>query len=49
LKSFVGDWQGVTESGRQFLVNYRLTVNDTVLVETWTMSSTRQSMTGLSH
>jgi hypothetical protein len=45
LKSFVGDWQGVTENGRQFLVSYRLTANDTVLVETWTMSPTRQSMT----
>jgi hypothetical protein len=45
LKTFVGDWQGVTESGRQFLVSYRLTANDTVLVETWTMSPTRQSMT----
>jgi hypothetical protein len=45
LKAFVGDWQGVTESGRQFLVNYRLTANDTVLVESWTMSPTRQSMT----
>jgi hypothetical protein len=45
LKSFVGDWQGITESGRQFLVSYRLTANDTVLVETWTMSPTRQSMT----
>ena len=45
LKSFVGDWQGVTESGRQFQVSYRLTANDTVLIETWTMSPTRQSMT----
>jgi hypothetical protein len=45
LKSFVGDWQGVTENGRQLLVSYRLMANDTVLVETWTMSPTRQSMT----
>ena len=35
----------MTESGRQFLVGYRLTANDTVLVESWTMSPTRQSMT----
>jgi hypothetical protein len=45
LKSFVGDWQGVTATGRQILVSYRLTANDTVLVESWTMSPTRQSMT----
>jgi hypothetical protein len=45
LKSFVGDWQGVTESGRTFLVSYRLIANDTVLVESWTMSPTRTSMT----
>jgi hypothetical protein len=45
LRSLVGDWQGVTESGRQFLVSYRLTANDTVLVESWIMSPTRQSMT----
>lgn len=45
LKSFVGDWQGVTESGRAFLVSYRLIANDTVLVESWTLSPTRTSMT----
>lgn len=45
LRSLVGDWQGATESGRQFLVSYRMTANDTALVETWTMSPTRQSMT----
>jgi hypothetical protein len=45
LRSLVGDWQGVTEGGRQFLVSYRLTANGTVLVESWTMSPTRQSMT----
>lgn len=45
LKALVGDWQGRTEAGRMFLVSYRLIANDTVLVETWTMSPTRQSMT----
>jgi hypothetical protein len=45
LKAFVGDWQGVTESGRTFLVSYRLIANNTVLVESWTMSPTRTSMT----
>lgn len=45
LKSLVGEWQGRAESGRTILVSYRLTANDTVLVETWTMSPTRQSMT----
>ena len=45
LKAVVGDWQGRAESGRTFLVNYRLIANDSVLVETWTMSPTRNSMT----
>ncbi len=45
LKALAGDWQGRTASGRTFLVNYRLIANDTVLVETWTMSPTRTSMT----
>jgi hypothetical protein len=45
LKSLVGDWQGRTEAGRTFAVNYRLIANDTALVESWTMSPTRTSMT----
>ena len=45
LKSLVGDWQGRTGAGRTFLVNYRLIAGDTVLVESWTMSPTRTSMT----
>jgi hypothetical protein len=44
-KALVGDWQGRTEAGRTFLVNYRLIANDTVLVESWTMSPSRTSMT----
>lgn len=45
LKALVGDWRGRAESGRTFLVNYRLIANGTALVETWTMSPTRTSMT----
>jgi hypothetical protein len=45
LKALAGDWQGRTEAGRTFLVSYRLIANDTVLVESWTMSPTRTSMT----
>jgi hypothetical protein len=45
LKALVGDWQGRTEGGRTFLVSYRLIANGTALVETWTMSPTRTSMT----
>src|SRR5262245_40955500 len=45
LKALVGDWQGRTAEGRTFLVSYRLIANDTVLVESWTMSPTRTSMT----
>lgn len=45
LQGLVGDWQGRTESGRAFRVSYRLIANDSVLVESWTMSPTRTSMT----
>lgn len=45
LKVLVGEWQGVNERGRTFLVNYRLIANDSVLIESWTMSPTRTSMT----
>ena len=45
LCSLVGDWQGRTEEGRTFVVNYRLIANGTALVENWTMSPTRTSMT----
>jgi hypothetical protein len=45
LKALVGNWQGRTAAGRTFLVSYSLIANDTVLVESWTMSPTRTSMT----
>jgi hypothetical protein len=44
LKSLVGDWQG-RDGDRVVSVNYRLTANDSALVETWTMSPTRESIT----
>jgi hypothetical protein len=45
LRALVGEWQGRAGNGRSVLVSYRLIANDTVLVETWTMSPTRTSMT----
>ncbi|WP_395647803.1 hypothetical protein [Terricaulis sp.] len=45
LKGLVGAWQGTNERGRTFLVDYRLVAGESVLVETWTMSPTRTSMT----
>lgn len=45
LRALVGDWEGQSDSGRAISVTYRLIANDTVLVETWTLSPTRQSMT----
>lgn len=45
LKALVGDWEGRAEGGGTVLVNYRLIALDSVLVETWTMSPTRTSMT----
>ena len=45
LQSLVGTWEGTFANGRQHTVTYRPTANNTALVETWTMSATRESMT----
>ncbi|HPO23837.1 MAG TPA: hypothetical protein PK135_04090 [Arenimonas sp.] len=45
LNGLVGNWIGKSGSGREHRVNYRLTAGDTVLVETWSLSSGRESMT----
>lgn len=45
LSGLVGDWSGKSPGGRENKVNYRLTAGGTVLVETWTLSSGRESMT----
>jgi hypothetical protein len=45
LKSLVGTWEGKRTNGSTVQVVYKLTAADTVLVETWTMSPTRESMT----
>lgn len=45
LSTLVGDWEGVYASGQRHQVSYRLTANGTALIETWTMSATRESMT----
>ena len=45
LSGLVGAWNGTLPDGRVHAVSYRLTAGDTVLVETWTMSPTRESMT----
>lgn len=44
LKSLQGQWRSAKPDGKT-TVEYRLIANGTVLVETWTMSPTRQSMT----
>ena len=45
LTSLVGTWKGRFSDGREHSVNYRLTAGGTVLVETWTLSKVRESMT----
>ncbi len=45
LSGLAGNWIGKSGSGREHRVNYRLTAGDTVLVETWSLSSGRESMT----
>jgi hypothetical protein len=44
LKSLAGDWHS-TKRGSATVVNYRTIANGTTVVESWTMSPTRQSMT----
>jgi len=44
LKSLAGDWHS-TKKGSATVVNYRTIANGTTVVESWTMSPTRQSMT----
>jgi len=45
LQTLVGEWEGKTEAGRSLKVSYRLTANNTVLVETWTLGPQRESLT----
>ena len=45
LQTLVGEWEGKTEAGRVLKVSYRLTANNTVLVETWTLGPQRESLT----
>ncbi|HWM25755.1 MAG TPA: hypothetical protein VNP98_13110 [Chthoniobacterales bacterium] len=45
LQTLVGDWEGKTEKGRALKVSYRLTANNTVLIETWTLGPGRESLT----
>lgn len=44
LKSLAGDWHS-TKKGSATVVNYRAIANGSTVVESWTMSPTRQSMT----
>lgn len=45
LTALVGTWKGRFSDGREHSVNYRLSAGGTVLVETWTLSKVRESMT----
>lgn len=45
LKSLVGLWEGTTDEGRNFKVTYKLHVNDSVLVEAWTLGAKRDALT----
>jgi hypothetical protein len=45
LKALAGDWTGKDETGRPLQINYRLSANASVLVETWTLAPGRESLT----
>lgn len=44
LKTLVGTWRATSANGRP-TITYRLSAGGTVLVETWTLSPTRESLT----
>ncbi|MCB1636853.1 MAG: hypothetical protein KDI51_19855, partial [Xanthomonadales bacterium] len=45
LASLAGEWEGTYANGRSHRVNFALTAGGSVIIETWTMSPTRQSLT----
>ena len=45
LATLVGEWEGRYSNGRSHQVSFALTANDSVIVETWSMSPTRRSLT----
>ena len=45
LKKLRGEWKGVTPEGGTEKVSYRLVAADTVLLESWVLSSGREALT----
>jgi hypothetical protein len=45
LDKLLGTWTGHTSEGRAYTVSFRHTAGDSVLLETWTLASGRESMT----
>ncbi|RZV34719.1 MAG: hypothetical protein EX271_13395, partial [Acidimicrobiales bacterium] len=45
LKKLVGDWRGINEAGEPVLVNYRMSANDSTLVESWTFANGMDALT----
>jgi hypothetical protein len=45
LGGLTGTWSGHSANGRAYTVSFRYTAADSVLVETWTLGSGRESMT----
>ena len=45
FKSLLGHWRGAYKNGRSHDVTYRLSANDTALIETWKMSVDREALT----
>lgn len=45
LKSLVGNWQGINEDKNPVSIAYKLSANDTVLVEDWTFANGMEALT----
>ena len=45
LQKLVGQWRGINEAGEPVLVSYRLSANDSTLVEYWTFANDMDALT----
>jgi hypothetical protein len=45
LKALVGNWEAEVSPGKKVKVSYRLVANDTVLVQTWATTTSKETMT----
>lgn len=45
IKALVGDWHGINEEGEPTSITYKMTANDSALVENWTFENGMEALT----